>query len=83
MGGAAVGGIQAVGTTGLAIACTTWTSAIDMSELQGEIMRSFLTKKVIARDLPRAERDQKATGRPDYYTPKTPQLRAKEIALYL
>lgn len=51
MGGAAVGGIQAVGATGLVIACTTWTS---VSGLQGEFMRFFLTNKVIARDLHRA-----------------------------
>ena len=39
MGGAAVGGIQAVGTTRLAIACTTWTSVVDMSGLHGDFMR--------------------------------------------
>ena len=83
MGGAAIGGIQAVGTTSLAIACTTWISVVDMSGLQGEFMRFFLTKKVIARDLPRAENSHKVTSRPAYYTPRTPQLRALEMALWL
>ena len=54
MGGAAVGGIQAVGATGLAIACTTWISVVNMSGLQGKFMRFSLTNKVIARDLSRA-----------------------------
>lgn len=75
MGGAAVGGIQAVGTNALAIACTTWTSVVDM--------QAFLINKVIARDLPRAGSGRKATSRPGYRTPRTPQLRAWEIALCL
>lgn len=78
MGGAAVGGIQAVGITGLAIACTTWTSVVDMSGLQGESMRFFPTITVIARDLPRAGSGQKAISRPGYCIPRTPQLRAWE-----
>ena len=39
------GSAKAVGTTGLAIVCTVWTSVVDMSGLQGEVMHfSLLTK---------------------------------------
>ena len=80
MGGAAAGGIQVVGAISLAIAGTIRISIIDISGIQGELMRFSPINKVIALDLPRAGNDQKAVSRPGCCTPRTPQLRAWKMA---
>jgi len=72
MGGAAIGGIQAVGATGMAIACTTWTSGVNMPGLKRGIY-AFYSYQPSHRSS--SWRGQRVTSQPDCCTPpRMPQL---------